>query len=195
MIPKVAIAVFFVAVFGLLIARRFDVPASEEVLVIASQNSDLGVGEKLRRGETIETQADEFVAIKIGSDLTVGIDERSRVELDRAFVDERTLKFSRGRIVVNSTSQTPVFVETNKTVNTLENGKAIFVNYDFEQMVTIAPVTGSVQTHIKGAKDYLLIPVPLNIKETSPVSFSKTTVDPTQGPSAGFHAWFESLTQ
>lgn len=193
MIPKVAIVVFFVAVFGLLIARRIVVPSQEIVSVLASERSQYLVGETFRRGETIETGDDEYLAIKIGADLIVGMDERSRIELNRLFVDERTLQFPRGRIVVVSSSQTPVFVETNKTVNTIENGKAIFINYDFEQMVTVAPVTGSIQTHIKGKQDYLLIPVALNIKETDPVSFSKTTVDPTQGSSAAFHHWFDSV--
>jgi hypothetical protein len=193
MIPKLAIAVFFLAIFGLLIARRFDVPPQEEVRVWASQNSDLVFGQIMRRGQTIETKSDEFVAINIGRDLIVGIDERSRIEFNRLFVDERTLRFPRGRMVVVSSSPTPIFIETSKTANVLENGKAIFINYDFEQLVTIAPVQGSVQTHIKGARDYLLIPTALNIKETDPVSFSKTTVDTTQGPSAAFHTWFDQI--
>ncbi len=192
-ILKVAMAVFFVAVFGLLIARRFDVPVQEQIFVIAAQHSDFTQGEKLSRGQTIETGDGEYVAIKIGVDLIVGIDERSRVEIHKIFTDERTLRFPRGRMVVLSTSKTPVSIETNKTVNTFENGKAIFINYDFEQMVTVAPVRGSIQTHIKGAKDYLLIPVALNIKETNPVSFSKTTVDPSHGPSAAFHKWIDEL--
>jgi hypothetical protein len=193
MLPKIAIVVFFVAVFGLLIARRFAVPPQERAVVIASQNSDLVPEELLQRGQTIETEDDEFVAIKIGSDLIFGIDERSRVELHRLFANERMLRFPRGRMIVMSSGTTPVYIETNKTVNVLENGKAIFINYDFEQMVTIAPVQGSVQTHIKGARDYLLIPVALNIKETNPVSFSKTNVDTTQGHSAAFHRWFDQM--
>lgn len=195
MIPKVAVIVFFVAVAGLLIARRFDIPPQELVIVVASQNSNFTAGQKLKRGATIETSGGEYLAIQIGSDLLVGIDERSRVELHRIFLDERTLRFSRGRVEIVSESQTPVFIETNKTLNTLENGRGIFINYDFQQLVTIAPVVGSIQTQIKGKKDYLLIPVPLNISETEPVSFSKTNVDPAQGPSAEFHAWFDNITQ
>lgn len=193
MIPKVAVVVFFVAVFGLLIGRRLVVAPQEPVIVVASQNSDYAEGDQLRRGEMIETSAEEFVLLKVGDEFFLGIDARSRVELSRLFLDERILKFSRGRIEVTSFSYLPVFIETNKTMSSLEEGRGIFINYDFQQLVTIAPVVGSIQTQIKGKKDYLLTPVALNIHEAEPVTFSKTVVDPTQGSSAPFHSWFEEM--
>lgn len=189
LIQKIAVLVFFTAVCGLLVLRRFDSFPQEDVRIIASQNSDYQIGDWLRRGETIETKDGEYLLMTVGQDVTVGIDQRSRVELSRIFKDERTLIFPRGRIVVIDKSSTPVFVETNKTVSVLDSGETVFINYDFEKLITVAPVRGSVQTHIKGEQDYLLVPVPLNIKESDPVLFSKTTLDQTKGPSAPFHHW------
>ncbi len=193
LIPKIAGVIFFTIAIGLIIVRRFDVPAQEVVTVLASQNGDFQAGQRLRRGETLETTDDEFILLQIGNDLFLGLDQRSRITLKRLWADERTVQFTRGRIEVISRSPIPLTIETNRTVSRMENGQAIFINYDFQKLVTVAPVIGNVQTQIKGAKDFMLTAVPLNIRETEPVEFSKTTVDPTQGPSAPFHAWMDEV--
>lgn len=192
MIPKVAVAVVFVVTVGLLTVRRFDTPPQDRVVIVTSQGSAFQEDKTFKRGDIIETGAGEHLLLQIGNDILLGIDERSRVELHRLFLDERTLKFTKGRIEVVSKSQTPIFIETNKTINILENGRGVFINYDFQQLVTIAPIIGSIQTQIKGRKDFLLIPVALNVSETDPVSFSKTAVERSEGPSAAFHAWFDA---
>src|SRR3989338_3312328 len=116
------------------------------------------VGEKVKRGQTIETEDDEYVAVRIGNDVQVFLDERSRLTIHRVFVDEMTIIFTRGRIVLENRGGIPVLVETHKTENVVEKGSATFINYDFQQLVTIAPMQGSVQTRIKNINEYLLIP-------------------------------------
>ncbi len=188
-IPQLTALFFCVLVVGLLAWRRFDLPPQQAVAVIASQESDHKAGTRFPRGTILETGDNEYLAIKIGERIIVTMDERSRLELSRLFEDERVLTFTRGRIVVKNEEKAPVFIDTHKTENALMKGEAIFINYDFQQLVTVAPVTGNIQTHLKGQKEYLLVPNALNVSETDPPSISQTTVDPTQGPSAPFHEW------
>ena len=111
------------------------------------------------------------------------------MELVDLLVDTPAVRFTRGRIVIDNKGYAPFLVETHQTENIIDRGRATIINYDFQQLVTIAPMQGSVQTHIKNQKDYLLIPVPLNVSEADPITISKTTFDPTNGPSANFHSW------
>lgn len=188
----VAIAAFAAIVAGLIVWRRFDVPPQLHVQVVAAQGSSIEAGQTFRRGQLVETGAGEYLVLQVGDDLFVALDERSRLELTRLFYDERIFTFTRGRIVVDSRGAQPILIETNKSQNVVERGRATFINYDFQQLVTIAPMDGSVQTHIKGTKDYLLVPVPLNVSETDPPSFSKTTFHPSEGAAATFHAWTDA---
>lgn len=189
----VAALVFCLVVAGSLVWRRFDFPSEMPVRVIASKGSTFLTGDTFKRGQIIETKNSEYLAVKIGDSLKIVLDERTNLELDRLFEDELTLRFTRGRIVVDSRGTTPVLIETNKTQSIIEQGSAAFINYDFQKLVTVAPMEGSVQTHIKGTDDYLLLPVPINISEIESPTFSKTMFDPKQGAGAMFHAWADEI--
>ena len=195
---SLATTFFLLIVMGLVTWRRFDLPAQTIVTVIEAQNSSHQKGERFTRGTLVETGEQEFLAIQIGDDLIITLDQKTRLELHKLFTDERILRFTRGRIVVNNQSTDPLLVETHKTEHIVSKGTATFINYDFKQLVTIAPMIGSVQSHVKGEKDYLLVPVPINITENDYPILAKTTFDPSQGPSAEFHHWsdrvFESIT-
>ncbi|MBM5789471.1 hypothetical protein FJZ23_00040 [Candidatus Parcubacteria bacterium] len=183
---------FFLTVAGLLVWRRFDVPSELPVVVVATMGSPVEVGTTSRRGEVIETDAGEYLTLRIGDDLFVAMDGKTRLSADRLYDTERTLVFTRGRIVVDSRGAQPVLVETNRTQSVLTQGLATFINYDFQRLVTVAPLQGSVQAHVKGTKDYLLVPVPLNISEVDG-TFSKTSFDPEKGGAAPFHTWVNAV--
>ncbi|MEK7615006.1 MAG: hypothetical protein AAB431_01320 [Patescibacteria group bacterium] len=187
--PKWIFLLFFVLLSGLLVVRRFDMPTQESVQLVSSTGSEQTVGHLYKRGEMITTKPGEHLFIQIGNDVSVAIDERTSLELWRISEKERVLRFPRGRIVVEKTGGTPVRIETNQTENTLVKGKTIFINFDFLQSVTIAPVVGSIQTHIKGTEEYMVLPLPISIKETTPPVLSKISTSPTEGASAAFHAW------
>ncbi len=189
---KWIILLFFLIISGLLVVRRFDMPKQEPVQLVSSTGSEQTAGHLYKRGEIITTKPGEHLFIRIGNDVSVAIDERSSLELWRISEKERVLRFPRGRIVVEKTGGIPVRIETNQTENTLVKGKTIFINFDFLQSVTIAPVVGSIQTHIKGTEEYMVLPVPISIKETTPPTFSKVSNNPAEGASAPFHAWADS---
>jgi len=189
-IQILAAALFFTVIAGLLLIRRFDTVPEETAVIVASSGSDRIVGEKFRRGEFIETKAGEYLAISIGNNIQIGIDERSRLELYRLYKDERKIRFQKGRIIVVNKDRVPLFIETNKTENVLVSGSATLINYDYQQLVTIAPLDGSIQTHIKGMNEYMLLPIPISVNEKDPASFSKTITDPLLGAKE-FYEWFE----
>ncbi len=190
LIPKLAVGIFFLLVCGWLIVPRFDVVSSQPMVVIASQNSAWQVGTQIKRGQIVETKEGEYIAFKIGDDVFLGIDERSRILPDRLFQTQRLMRFNRGRVEIQTES--PVSIETNRTVNTIENARAVFINYDFDQMLTVAPVHGNVQTKIKGQNDERVVSTPINISEKNPVTYTNTTFSSTHGPSAPFHAWLKN---
>lgn len=191
-IQTFVLLVVFTVIAVLLFVIRFDTPTEEKVSVYAQLGSDYKIGVAFHRGEIIETKTGKFLAIKIGDDISVGIYEKSRLELYRLFDDELVIKFPRGRIIVENKSRVPFIIETNKTESILENGTATFVNYDFQQLVTIAPVEGSIQTHIKGSNEYLLLPVVINVNEKDPPSFEVTKTNVVSGAKE-FYEWFELI--
>ncbi len=186
---KWIMCLFFLVISGFLIVRRFDLPTQETVRLVSAEGSSQAIGHLYKRGETITTKIGEHIFIQIGSDVFVAIDERTSVELWRVSNTEQTLKIPRGRMVVKNKGATPVKIETYKTESILAKGKTIFINYSFVGNVTIAPVTGMIQTHVKGTEEYMNLPVPINISEKSPFNLSKVTTDPTKGVSAAFHQW------
>lgn len=188
-IQIIVAALFFTVIAGLLLIRRFDTQPEEPVVIVSVSGSERKVGEKLRRGEIIETKVGEYLALQIGESVLVGIDERSRVELYRLFADERILRFPRGRIVIESQDKKPFLIETNKTQSIVENGSATFINYDYQQLVTIAPIKGSIQTHIKNTNEYILLPVPINVSEKNSPTYLAATTDPLSGAKK-FYEWF-----
>ena len=70
-------ALFFTVIAGLLLIRRFDTVPEESVVIVSTSGSDRLVGDKFRRGEFIESKAGEYLAINIGDNIQIGIDERS----------------------------------------------------------------------------------------------------------------------
>lgn len=186
---------FLLVVMGLVIWRRFDLPAQTIVTVVAKQHSSFQAGESLTRGTILETGEDEYLAIQIGDDVIITLDQKTRLELHKLFTDERILRFTRGRMVVHNQSTDPLLVETLKTEHVVTKGIVAFINYDFKQLVAIVPILGSVQSHVKGEKDYLLVPVPITITENDYPMLAKTTFDPSQGPSATFHTWSDQVVE
>jgi len=186
-------ALFFSVIAGLLLIRRFDTASEDSVVIISVSGSDRLIGQKFRRGEFIETKAGEYLAISIGNNVQIGIDERSKLELYRLYKDERKIRFQKGRIFVINNERAPFYIETNKTENVLVSGSATLINYDYQQLVTIAPLDGSIQTHIKGMNEYILIPVPISVNEKDPASYSATTSDPLFGAKE-FYEWFQTIT-
>lgn len=188
--------VFFFIVAGMLVWRRFDTVSELPVFVVAEQNSPYEIGQVFERGEFIETGDDMFLMLQMGENVFISLDARTRIELHRLFETERVIRFTRGRMVVKNPESNPLLVNTNKTENTVANAQVIFINYDFQQLVTVAPIEGTVKTEVKDHGIYLSLPfLALNISESDLPSVSSTHVNTQEGPSAEFHRWTDALTQ
>lgn len=177
-------------VAGLLVWQRFNVKPSVNVVVTASTSKAYSVGDTLKRGQTIETQTGEFLLFDVGN-VHVAMSEKTTLELKRLFTDERILVFPRGRIWIENPQADPFFIDTVKTQNTLTQGTATFVNFDFLQTVHIIPLKKQVQTRLTGTNDFMLIPSPLAIREVTPPTFEKISFDLTQNAASSFYAWID----
>ncbi|GEM_PF-1952159 len=203
MLSRILTAVLFVAIMGLLIAQRFSLPPELPVRIAAGSGEDAGYGfgEDLRRGSVIET-GEGFLKVTIGVE-SAKLDEaktilwlapNTRIELERFYEDELTIRFTRGRIVASNQADVPLKIKTNYTSHLVLGDVASFVNYDFLETIHVIPLTGSVQVSI-GSSENLLTPVPLSIHETEPVTFEKLEVNLAAGDVAGFYEWAGVLTQ
>jgi hypothetical protein len=161
-----------------------------KAVVVASTSDDYKVGDKLRRGQTIQTDENEFLALQIGA-ARVGLAEKTLIELKRLLENERILIFPRGRIVVDNPEGAPLFINTLKTENTLTQGKATLINFDFLHTVHIIPLERAIQTRIIGTNEFLVLPRPIAVDESGTGSYQAIEFNPAQNTESAFYAWFD----
>ena len=196
MLNRILTAVLFLAIMGLLIAQRFlEMPAEMIVTVADVQGiSTIAVGDELRRGQVIETD-DKFLKLAIADKTFLWLAPNTRIVLHRLFQDELTIRFTKGRIVVDNQAEVPLRLETNFTSNLVQGDLATFVNYDFLETIHVIPISGSVQVSVGETGEQLVTPSPLSIHETDPVTFEKLEVNLAAGDSADFYSWAGILTK
>jgi hypothetical protein len=119
--------------------------------------------------------------------------ENTRIEIHKILTNDKVVKFTKGRIIINTEDDIPIVVETNFTENLLHKGSASFVNYDFLEKVHILPIINSVQTNIKGSNEYILIPEGMEIKETNPIKYKKIQYNLNTGEHGRFYEWFKRI--
>lgn len=195
MLTRVLTIVIFLGIMGILVLQRFSVPASFDVSVNQiNGQSAYEVSQNLQRGEIVKTD-EEYLSLSIGPDTRVHLFTNTQLELHRIFQDEVVLRLKKGRIVLETNSEIPIRVETNKTQELVHKGSASFVNFDFLQTIHVIPIDGSVQVTIKDANEYLLTPVPLAIHETDPATYETLQADLRTSDAADFYAWTGVLTR
>jgi ferric-dicitrate binding protein FerR (iron transport regulator) len=192
MLQKITTSLFFIAVAGLLVWQRFDVPEPLPVEIVRVQGSTVHEeGKRFRRGEFIKTEKGEFLELQIGSSIRLLMDEQTTIELKRLFEDDRKIGFTRGRLLIESNDKRPTTIDTHATRSEIKNGSATFVNYDFQNLVSVIPLGGSVALTIKNQNKTQTITAPTNILEFPEIKISLTTFDPTKEPSVKFYTWVD----
>ncbi len=204
MIQKIAITFFVIIVAGLLVWQRFDIEPHVPATVLAEQNSQFEINDRLKRGLTIETADNERFAFKIQNSI-ITLDERTTLVLESLKNSENVIKLLRGRIVVDAPPADAkaladrrdevIFVDTNFTANVVQASKTSFVNYDFLETVHLIPIEGMVQFSIKKVPEYSLSFLPISIKETPPVEISKLEVNIETGAASEFYKWSDKITE
>lgn len=163
MVQKIAISFIIILSASLLILLRYDLPKQAVISLVKSNTSNYNTNQTFRRGELIETKSDEMLLLRIDENL-IGLDQNTTIELVDLTASTPILKFTKGRIYLEANNDTPLIISTNYTENLIHKSKATIINYDFLEKIHLVPLSGSIQTTIKESNDYLLIPVPLEIK-------------------------------
>ena len=124
MLTKILTVFLFLGIIGLLIVQRFSLPPELPVRIAAGSGEDsgYGFGEGLRRGSIVET-ADGFLKVTIGVEFEnldqaktiLWLAPNTRIQLDRLYEDELTIRFTRGRLLIDNHAQVPLRLETNFT--------------------------------------------------------------------------------
>jgi hypothetical protein len=193
MLNKVLIIVLLVSIYGLLVLFRFDAPPTLDVLIGAIEGeSAYTVGDEPNRGETITTK-DEWLLLTIG-DVVLGLDRNTVVEIEDLSVVGAIVRLWKGRVNVIS-GETPIWITTNQSESIIVGGSATIINYDFLETVHVVPLIGTVQLTIKSTGEYLLLPVPIAIKEGDVASYETIEVNVKAGEAAGFYAWQQGLEE
>ncbi|MCR4314617.1 MAG: hypothetical protein NUV84_05230, partial [Candidatus Uhrbacteria bacterium] len=109
MLTRILTGVLFLTIMGLLIAQRFSLPPELPVRIAAGNGEEAGYGfgEELRRGSVIET-GDGYLKVTIGVELEnldqaqtiLWLAPNTRIELQRLYEDEVTIRFTRGRLLI-----------------------------------------------------------------------------------------------
>lgn len=192
MLKRIIPVAFILGITILLVWQRFDTEPEVNAFVIASTSNNYEVGDRLRRGQTVYTQSNEYVAFSLDK-ATIGLSENTSIELKRLFETERILFFSRGRMVVDNPVNAPVFVDTLKTQNTITKAKTSLINFDFLQTVHLIPLEGSIQTTLIGTNEYLILPVPVSVNESNTPSFDPIDFNPDKNAASNFYTWFDTI--
>ena len=192
MFKKLAAIVFILITFGMLVALRFDVPASAHATIsdVSNATANHSIHQQLTRGEFIKTGKGEFLDVAIGSSTHVYLDENTTVELQKLFQTDLQIGFTRGRIVVVNHSDTPIVVETNFTKSVVNKNVLVsFVNYDFQSLISIILFQGKVPFSFKDGTNARTITGGTTVREIPPVTFTSASLDLTNGVYASFYHW------
>ena len=73
------------------------------------------VGDLIKRGQIIETKDNELLSVQIGDKTILGIAENTRIEIHKILTNDKIIKFTKGRIIINTEDDVPIVVETNFT--------------------------------------------------------------------------------
>lgn len=133
-----------------------------------------------QRGETITT--DELPqAISFGDFAQIALDARTDVRIERLTPDSAHLTLLRGRIVIATTPRAKeVAVKTTLSTSTLgPSSRGSFVNYDFQELVSVIPLGSTIRIETKD--DRRITTIPLNINEgRNPPTFDPFVFDPSK---------------
>lgn len=159
-----------------------------DVFVTTPGREGQGLGFTAKRGQTLHTESGRAL-IQIG-DTRIAVDERTDLEFVATTEDAVVLRMPRGRIYVDRPTAEGTFtLKTNYSESTFRAGTASFVNYDFREVVSVIPITGSISVTTAQDGNMEETQVPLDVHETEPVTRTNTLFNITEGAGAEFYAW------
>lgn len=193
------VSLFGVTVLGLLVAQRFadttrslDVEVREfegEVTEKRGEHVE-GLSGAPKRGSVIATGEDARVLFTIDG-THIALDENTVLEF-RLLTDERIeLYVPTGRVAVNSQNvdERAVSVSSAHVDAITVRGSLSFVNYNFDQRLSIIPFTGVVGILVNDSEGYI-IKTPIDILDTEPYTVTDTTFTVDGSVAEDFYRWF-----
>jgi len=140
-------------VFLLILQRA---PQPQRTLTVIGESG--AVSFNAHRGATISTGADGQLTF-IMEGIKVELKENTDVRLDRIFKDDVRLFVSRGQITTTrSNGDVGDFHASSDRVRcSADPGEALtFINYDFQERVSVIPITGTIEISVNGVPSMTL---------------------------------------
>lgn len=188
-------AIFAVLLAALLVGQRFGLEWAGGTGYLPEIGAYAADGTHYARGETASTPADGRTYLRIGTPGSIAalaevwLDENTDITLEQTNGNGVTIRLGRGRIyAVAHDPEFPFTVTTNFTRSAIVGGSVSVVNYDFRETVSVIPLETTAVIQVRDLEDFST-EKPVDIHETSPVSVTETTFDPSSGAAAEFYAW------
>ncbi len=160
---------------------------------------------------TLEEQGDVVAtpdgAARRGSVVTTGKDARMLFQIDDALValyEDTTVEFKtlsgeieivvqKGRVAVSSGTQKdrPLVVSAGPIQTITFGGTFSLVHYDFQQRVSVIPLSGPVGVNIADESGQVIMN-PIDISTVPPYEVTDTTFTPAGSAAENFYAWFQA---
>ncbi len=201
---NVLTGVLLVLVAFILVGQRVFVPTlgagfiASEGMVTVDRHGTTREGltpHKIRRGEIVQTGEDGRAHIRLGFGTDIFLDHNTDLRIDVLDPAHPTATLLRGRIYVDThtdragaTDEGPLILKTLRTSVVLPFGKLSLVNYDFKETLAVYPINTSV-TILQPNGDRFTTEDAGELHETTPISWTGTTFDPTSGTGAEFYSW------
>lgn len=106
-----------------------------------------------RRGGTLSTGADGELTFTLEG-VTIQMTANTDVRLDRLFKDEVVLFVPRGQVTITRSmdDQGSLHVSSDRVTGRADSGEAFtFINYDFQERVSVIPLSGSIDVFVNKA--------------------------------------------
>lgn len=166
---------FWFCVIGLLFGLRLN-SQPQDIVSVTRVKGSLSYAEqqKLKRGQIIQTNQNEFVKINIGDSISIALDENSTIDLKKIFKTDHAIGFTRGRILVEIQNQTSLNIETLETRNFMEKGIVEFENDNTRRLISIIPTDETtIKFQLKNGVESREITTGTTVREIPPITFTK----------------------
>ncbi len=152
-----------------------------------------GVVTELRRGAIVSTGRGEHTLLEIDG-TRIGLYEDTEIELTTLTKEQIELTVKKGRLAID-TLRAPdraVTAQTQVVSATTIGGQMSFVYYDWQQRVSVIPLTGLVSAIINDQIGQISS-APFDVSEVAPYAVTDTTFVVEGSAAEAFYLWFQSV--
>ena len=156
----------------------------------------LQTGKILTRGQTIHTGNGARVLVRIGERITIALDQRTDVVIEKLFPSEVEIKLIGGRLLADTSSETEkLIISSPKSSAAITDGAITAVRYDFLNKTSFTPIGDEVSVDIPdGIPLYANKGQTVDVNEKNPMYSDLSEFNWQTSSDADFFNWVIEVT-